>query len=474
MTFPPSRAARRTLCFLVLCVCSWAATAQTVAKNVIVLFADGAASTQWELGRLATRELKNASFLATDVVMREGTLGLMANRPLGVLVTDSAAAATAMSIGQRTANEMIGMLPNGERPETLMKAARAAGKRIGLVTTAAVHDASPAAMSVHARNRRNAQQIVDQYLALEPEVLLGGGRDYFLPKGEPGGRRDDGKSVVAAFQAKGYAYARTAGELQQVDRPRVLGLFADGDMGYEIDRVSGEPTTAQMATAALRALRDAPNGFVLFVENENVDTAGHRNDIAALIRALWAFDEAVKVALDFQQRYPDTLIIVTGDHETGGLSITNAQTDLGAQSASTRFYAAVSHFELVSRITGSLDAAVRALGARPDDAAIDRVLARFFPGFRMDDDLRAALREGRMLERNFGYTSHSVLSRMVSRQTGIYWGTTGHTTEPPVVAALGPGAERFRGYMDNTEFPARLRAAWGASTTRDAGAAVPR
>lgn len=470
------RRSRALLASVLLVVLMWGGhvAAQPVAKNVIILFADGAASTQWELGRLATRELKNTAFLATDVVMRQGALGLMSNRPLGVLVTDSAASATAMSTGRRTANEMIGMLPDGQRPETLLKAARAAGKRIGLVTTAAVHDATPAAMSVHARSRRNAQQIVDQYLALEPDVLMGGGRDYFLPRGEPGGRRDDGRNVIAALQAQGYAYARTAAELEHARGGRLLGLFADGDLGYEIDRPPGEPSTAQMTAAALRALRDAPGGFVLLIENENVDTAGHRNDVAALIRALWAFDEAVKVALDFQKAHPDTLVVITGDHETGGLSITNAQTDLGAQSASTRFYAAVAHFELVSRITGSLDAAVRALGPRPDDAAIDRVLARFFPGFRLDDDLRAALREGRMLERNFGYTGQSVLSRMVSRQTGIYWGTTGHTTEPPVVAALGPGAEHFRGYMDNTEFAGRLRAAWGASTTREADGAAAR
>lgn len=434
------------------------------AKNVILLYADGTASTQWELGRLASRELRNAPFLTTDVVMREGALGLMSNRPLGVLVTDSAAAATAMSIGQRTANGMIGMLPDGTRVETLLQAARAAGKRIGLVSTAAIHDASPAAFSVHARSRRNAQAIVDQYLALEPEVLFGGGRDFFMPKTQPGGRRDDGKDVIGAFRAKGYDYVTTTDELERTRGARVLGLFADGDMAYEIDRDARQPSTAQMTAAALRVLAgQSPQGFVLFVENENLDSAGHRNDIASLIRDLWAFDAAVKVALDFQREHPDTLILVTGDHETGGLSITNAQANLDAMSAASRFYAAASHFEQVSRITGSLDRAVRELGAKPDAAALDRVLAKYFPGFKMDADLREALLEQRMLERNFGYTTHAPLSRMISRQTGIYWGTTGHTTEPPVVGALGPGSARFRGYMDNTEFAGRVRAAWGAT-----------
>jgi len=322
-----------------------------------------------------------------------------------------------------------------------------------------VYDASPAAFSVHATSRRASQWLVDQYLALEPDVLLGGGREYFVPRNQHGGKRTDGKDVAALFTAKGYEYVRDRTGLRAAQGPRLLGLFAEEDMDYEIDRdPAHQPSMAEMGEAALRALaQQSPQGFVLFLENENVDSAGHRNDIAALIRDLSAFDAAVKVALDFQREHPDTLVIVTGDHETGGLSITNALKDLKSISGSNRFYAANAHLDMVVKIDVSLDKAAALIGKEPDGATVDRVVAQHFPGFVLDADLRDAILEQRALERNFSYTTQSALSRMISRQTAIYWGTTGHTTEPAVVGALGPGAERFRGYMDNTEFATRMR-----------------
>ena len=147
----------------------------------------------------------------------------------------------------------------------------------------------------------------------------------------------------------------------------MLGLFADEDMDFEIDRdAAQEPTTAEMAAAALRALSQAsPNGFVLLVENENTDTAGHMNDAAALMRALWAFDDAVKVALDFQRRNPDTLVIVTGDHETGGFSPTYALKDLSTLSSANRFTAGDEHLRMLERITMSFGMVREKLGASP-------------------------------------------------------------------------------------------------------------
>ena len=152
-------------------------------KNIIILFGDGAAATQWEFGRYTSRVLRDKPFAVTDVVFKTGVLGLLTVHSADSFVTDSAAAATAMSIGHKTNNGMTGMTPDGKPATTVMEAAKASGKRIGLVTTAAIHDASPSAFSVHAKSRREGQSIVDQYLALEPDVLMGGGRDFFLPKG---------------------------------------------------------------------------------------------------------------------------------------------------------------------------------------------------------------------------------------------------------------------------------------------------
>lgn len=435
-----------------------AATAAQQPKNIIIMFADGAAPTQWELGRYSSHHLRKQTFAVTDTVFNQGVLGMLTTHPANAMVTDSAAAATAMATGFKTNNFMIGVTPDGKPARTLIEAAKAAGKRTGLVTTATVYDASPAAFSVHFATRGDSQAIVDQYLALEPDVLLGGGSDYFLPAGARGGKRKDGKDMIAAFLAKGYQVVRDINGLRAARGPKLLGLFAGAHMDFEIDRdETKEPSTAEITAAALRVLSQSrPNGFVLFVENENIDEAGHRNDIAALMRALWAFDDAVKVALDFQRGNPDTLLVVTGDHETGGLSITYALKDLTTVSSENFFTAGNSQLELIGRITMSLQRVADKLGKKPSGEMLDQLLEKHFPGFRLDADLREAILKQRLLERNFIYATQNAVGRMVSRQTGFYWGAAGHTTGPVVVGAMGPGAELFRGYQDNTDFGKHL------------------
>lgn len=436
--------------FLVSCAPVPVAQQSRQPKNVIVLYADGTAVTQWEFGRYSSRVLRKSGFAVTDVVFHQGNLGFLTTHPYEAFATDSAATASAMSTGVKTTIGAIGVGPDGKPARTAVEVAKAQGKRIGLVTTAEIYDASPAAFSVHAKSRRDAASIVDQYLALEPDVLMGGGADRFTP------------AHLAAFRSKGHALVRNAAELKAARGARLLGLFAEESMDFAIELPADQPSFADMTRAALEALSaDSPQGFFLFLENENTDTAGHRNDAAALMRDLWAFDDALRVALEFQRRSPDTLIIVTGDHETGGLSVTYAFKDLSDTSSKNRFYSGNAHLQLLSGISISFDKALEMLGKKPTGEGIDKLLAAHFPGFRLDADLRDAILKGQILERNYSYAVRNALGRMVARQTGIYWGTSGHTTEPVVVGAIGPGAERFRGYHDNTDFARILHSLLG-------------
>jgi alkaline phosphatase len=447
---------------LALAMCALAgvssAAAADVPKNIIIMFADGAAPTQWDFGRYSSLVLRKQPFATTDVVFRQGTMGLMTTSPHDAYVTDSAAAGSAMSTGFKVRNGTIAIPPDGTSPRTVMEAAKAAGKRIGLVTTATVYDATPSAFAVHAKSRRDSQALVDRLLTLEPDVLMGGGAAYLLPDNVPGGKRNDGKDIVAAFRSRGHQVVRNPMELTAASGPKLLALFSEDEMDFEIDRdPTREPTTAEMAAAALKTLaQGSPNGFVLLVENENTDTAGHHNDAAALMRALWAFDDAVKVALEFQRRHPETLVIVTGDHETGGFSPTYALKDLSRIATSNRFYTADEHLRMLERITMSLNRVKHTLGKAPSSEVLDDLLAKHFPGFGLDPDLRERILTGTTDERNFFYVLQNALGRMVARQTGYYWGTSGHTSEPVVVGAMGPGAERFRGYQDNTDFGKHL------------------
>jgi len=421
-------------------------------KNIIVLFADGTAPTQWEFGRYSSQRLRKRPFYTTDTIFHHGVLGMMSTYSGDAIVTDSAAAGSALSTGEKTNNGMVAVAPNGTPHSTIMEVAKAEGKQIGLVTTTAIYDASPAAFSVHALHRNHVQSIVDQYLTLEPRVLIGAGAEYFLPNGVPGGKRTDDRDLLRAFAAKGYQVVRSARALGEAKGERLLALFPEDDeIAESADRVS----VAERAAAALRILSaSSPHGFVLFVENENTDIAGHSNDIAQLMHALWDFDDAVKVALDFQSRNPNTLILVTGDHETGGLSVTSSHR---GSSSNDFVYPGDADLKMINGITMSLNKVANELGDKPSPDALDRILAQHFPGFSLDPDLRRNVLEQAPIERNFGNVTQNVLGRMIARQTGFYWGTGGHTTEPVAVGAFGPGADSFRGYQDNTDFGRRLQ-----------------
>ncbi len=440
-------------------------------KNIIILFADGTTSSQYEFGRYSSFQLRQQPFLITDVVMAKGQYQLMKTESANYFVTDSAAAASAMSTGYKVNNGAISFTPDGKSPPTLMQVAKDSGKRIGLISTAPIYDASPAAFSVHAKSRRDSETIVNQYEALMPDVLMGGGLNYFLPKSVVGGKRQDDKNMVDVFKSKGYQYINNPTELDSIKASKLLGLFAEEDIDYEIDRNPQEmPSLAQMLAAGLKALKLSngnlrDQGFVLFAENENTDSAGHQNDVAALMRDLWAFDDAVKVALEFQKKNPDTLIIVTGDHETGGFSPTYGRKNLGAAGASNYQNVDPSQLKQIERYTMSLNEFSEKFKSKTKQGVNKAELERYlntllqegFPGLIVDEDLKEKILAGGQLEPNSNYLPSNILALAIARQTGFYWGTSGHTPAPITVAAIGPGSQVFKGIDDNTVFATKLR-----------------
>jgi alkaline phosphatase len=350
-----------------------------------------------------------------------------------------------------------------------MQIAKDSGKRIGLISTAPIYDASPASFSVHAKSRNESEMIVNQYEQLMPDVLMGGGLNYFLPKTMVGGKRQDGRNIVEAFEAKGYQYINTPSELHSVHQNKLLGLFAEEDIDLEIDRKPQEmPSLAQMVAAGLKTLRSKQSrdkGFVLFAENENTDTAGHQNDVAALMRDLWAFDDAVKVALEFQLQNPNTLIIVTGDHETGGFSPTYGRKNLGRAGPSNYQNIDLSQLKQIERYTMSLNEFSERFKAKAKQGGsnvelkqyLNALLQEGFPGLAVDEDLQDKIVTGGQLEPNSNYLPSNILALAIARQTGFYWGTSGHTPAPITVAAIGPGSQIFKGIDDNTAFATKLR-----------------
>ena len=415
-------------------------------KYIFIFLADGAGITHMEITRMFNRHVYKEGLTISDKIMKEGTVGLMTTHAADSLVTDSSAAATALACGCKTKNGEVGICEDGTIPKTVMEVAKEKGMRIGLITNSTVYDASPAAFAGHVTNRRLYGPIIDQYLKLEPDILFGGGRDQFLPKGQPGSRRTDDTDVIASFRKKGYAYVSDLQGLSRVKGTKTLGLFSLRDMSFELDRdTNSEPSLSDMTQAAIGLLQEGNRrGFALFIENENIDSAGHMTDIASLIHAYREFDRAVGLAYEFYKKHPaETLLLVTSDHETAGLGFTGNPS-----------------FEQLKKIQSiriSFSRAIEILGPNPSSEAVDQLVAENFKGFLLRPDLKEAIIKKKSLGPAFpANPTATALGAMVASQTQAYWLSAGHTNQPVFVAALGVGAERFRGYQDNTDFAKHL------------------
>ncbi len=270
---------------------------QASSSRTILFVADGAGIAHWSAARLRGDSLAVAAFPAVGLVDPGNTTGPH---------VESASSATAFAIGEQTIYGAIGVGADQEPRPTVLETAEAGGLATGLVTTTFLLDATPAAFAAHVPSRRQWARIARQMLDQGIEVLMGDGLAWFdsLPIREH------------------YTVVTTPEELGGIDIDRVsrlLGLF-------DIDRVADPerraPSLAEMTGTALAILDRDPDGFFLLVENEHTDHRAHDNAPLAVIQAEVAdIDRAIRVALDYRTRHPETLIVVTGDHETGGLAV---------------------------------------------------------------------------------------------------------------------------------------------------------
>jgi alkaline phosphatase len=288
-------------------------------RNVILCIGDGMG-----LNQVAVARLKAVGVRGKLHMERMPVMGLVRTHSANALVTDSAAAGTALGAGIKTNNGMLGMDPDEQPYYSILEAAQARGMATGLVVTAGITHATPASFAAHVKSRKMEALIAEQLLANRVNVLFGGGRKFFLPKSQPGSGRKDDKDLIAQAQKAGYAYVETAAQLRSTRAPRMLGLFHLKAMTTE----APEPSLPLMTRKALRALRQAGGrkGFFLMVEGSQIDWACHGHDVDSMIRQTLLFDQAVERAVEFALRDGHTLVIVTADHETGGLTFTGGKT----------------------------------------------------------------------------------------------------------------------------------------------------
>lgn len=429
-------------------------------KYVFLFLADGGGPAHLEIARQYRQHIHNEGMVIVDKIMKEGSIGVMTTHAANSLSTDSAAAATAMAIGCKAKIGALGVCDDNTVAVSAMEIARRRGMKLGLATNSTIYDASPAAFVCHVPNRKDYSAIVRRYQEMAPDVLFGGGLDQFLPKGQPGSQRNDDSDPLAEFAKLGYQSVRNLPELQRASGNKVLGLFGLTEMSFELDRVKqSEPSIYDLTEATIRLLH-GPRGFFAFIESENIDRASHTSDIASVIHDYREFDRAVGLAYEFYRKYPrETLIIVASDHESGGLGMTLALKDMSSSKGNNQVAGNLSDFKKLQGIGISLQQASKLLGANPKSESVDKLMAEHFPGFTLAPEYRDKIVNSQIMSRTiFAEPVANALGMMVANNTQIYWQNTAHSNIPVLVAALGVGAERFKGYYDNADFGKKLKA----------------
>jgi alkaline phosphatase len=286
-------------------------TEEKEVKNIILLIGDGMGFGQVTLARLSAAGKKGRLHMESFPVT-----GYMKNHSADALVTDSAASATAMACGIKTNNGMVGMGPYGKKYITILEAAKEKSMSTGLIATSSITHATPACFGAHVESRDDETSIAKDLIENKINVLFGGGRNFFLPKNE-GGKRIDGLNLIEEAKEGGHVYITSSKEMSSVNEPYVLGLFQE----EALKTTGDEPALSKLIEKAIKILSKNENGFFLMVEGSQIDWASHEHDEKDMIKQTVNFDTAVKTARDFAENDGQTLVIVTADHETGGLVI---------------------------------------------------------------------------------------------------------------------------------------------------------
>jgi len=307
----------------------WPTIAPPEQPRILLFIGDGMGSNHRLAGQYYTvGEIRQLSMDAMPV------LGWLNTNSYGGQLTESAASATALATGQKTANGMVAMDIHGNHLKTILEYAQELGMSTGLVSTKFITDATTAAFGAHVEKSAMRSEIASQFLAHRVDVLLGGGESDFLPKGVAGchpemGQRTDERNLILEAIEAGYTVICDKQTFDQLD-PQIdsllLGLFADENMARPYS-----PSLAEMTQTAIEVLSLNPNGFFLMVEGATIDIASHFHQTRNVMDDVVGLDQAVQVAMQHAQLDKDMLIIVTADHETGGLRIDLNASEFGNQ-----------------------------------------------------------------------------------------------------------------------------------------------
>ncbi len=428
---------------------------ETLPKNVIIMIGDGMGPAQVESGRLLLD--KGEKLVLDEMDPNPGfatTYSIkIVNGEIVQEITDSAAAGTALATGEKTEYGNVSMAVDDVTVlPTSMEAAKAKGMATGILSSVYLCDATPGVWLAHAPSR-SCSIIIPQQRDACPDVFLGSGKTEYVSFTKPINWIDE------MVQSCNYEYVNTADELVAAQAPndRLMGMWGGYTITYSIDRQNdaglNDPTLAQMTEKAIEVLSRDRDGFFLMVEGGAIDWMAHNKDIAGTARDMVAFDDAVAVAYNFAKADGKTLLVVTADHETGGLVLgdnPNVEFIAGTTASTDFMWGAIERGDISVEDALEVYAGIGTNWA-PLSNAEKAWIDEFYSEMAISDVLSGLLDPGAPGD---------------PQRANVAWGGTGipatgtdegdHTLTQVPVFAFGPGSEALEGNMDNTDIGKRL------------------
>lgn len=416
-------------------------------KNIIVMVSDGMSSGTLSMTDIfLNRKFGNPSNWINLYHENKVSRALMDMASASSIVTDSAAASSSWGGGHRVSNGSLNVGANGVEHTPIWLKFKKAGKMTGCVTTVAITHATPAGFLANSKKRNAQEDIAEQYLERGFDVLLGGGDNFFNPK-----KRKDKKNLYSQYQKKGYSIAKTKSELKNLSsKAPVLGVFADDALPYSIDRISDKeldnkiPTLAEMSAKAIEILSQGKNGFVLQVESGKVDWAAHANDLGGLIYEQIAFDEAIKVVMDFAEKDKETLVIITTDHGNANPGIiygkgVNDNFDSVQKYRQTNEWI-LNQFSEKSSVKNIIETVEYANGNVLSEEDAKKIL-NYYSGLEKQEDGLY----------NYRKLPFKTFSEIQQKTNSVGWISMDHSADYVELAMFGPGSENLKPFIKNTD-----------------------
>ena len=295
-------------------------------KNIIYLIGDG-------MGLSSVSMMQLVNKYEPTIFDKAENIALQKTYSADNRVTDSAASGTALASGVKTNNTMLGMRSDLSHAESIMELAQSKGMATGVVVTTYLQHATPAAFYAHIDSRHKLAEISEQLLASKIDVAIGGGMAFFE---ERYGDKEEAQNAIADA---GFEYVASMEELKNADnKKRTLALLTPKEVGADSGSYLAEATTKALSLLEAKSKgKRSKRGFVLMVEGSLIDSMGHANDATAQQKEMESFMQAVEVAVEYARKHPDTLVVVTADHETGGLALISANADFNLAEQGVEF-----------------------------------------------------------------------------------------------------------------------------------------